>query len=106
MQLTMAIQPRTPLLVQMLASSPMLISVLDSILFGAIVALLTLQLGGAGMQSVAFGTIAFVAAMTAFLAFAGRQVQRARTEFTPMAPARGGRDGSAVSGGGADGPPA
>ncbi len=45
-QLTQAMVPGTPMIVQMLASSPMLISVLNSVLAGAIVALAVLQLGG------------------------------------------------------------
>jgi len=88
LSLTMAIQPKTPIIVQMLASSPMLISVLDSVLLGAIVALLMLQLGGATVPAVASGAFAFVVAIGVFQGFAGRQIGTARAGLKPMFPTR------------------
>ncbi len=85
---TMAIQRNTPIIVQMLASSPMLISVLDSVLLGAIVALLMLQLGGATVPAVASGAFAFVVAIGVFQGFAGRQIGTARAGLKPMFPTR------------------
>ncbi|MDQ3689908.1 MAG: hypothetical protein M3406_07745 [Chloroflexota bacterium] len=86
--MTMAVQPRTPVLAQMLASSPMLISVLNSVLVGAIGALLTLQLGGETPVAVALGAFAFVVAMGGFQAYAGREIRNARGRNRPMFPSR------------------
>ena len=86
LNLTMAFQPRTSIVAQMLASSPMLISVLDSVLVGAIIALLALQLAVATALAVALGALGFVVAMVAFNAYARREITGARSELTPMFP--------------------
>jgi hypothetical protein len=87
-QLTQAMLPGTPMIVQMLASSPMLISVLNSVLIGAIVALLTLQLDGGTPVAVAGGVIGFVVGMAAFLAYARREITAVRTHFEPRFPTK------------------
>lgn len=79
-QLTQAVLPGTPMIVQMLASSPMLISVLNSVLIGAIVALLTLQVGGGTQVAVAGSVIAFLVGVGAFLGYARREITAVRTD--------------------------
>jgi hypothetical protein len=87
-QLTQAMVPGTPMIVQMLASSPMLISVLNSVLIGAIVALLILQVGGGTVIAVVASVIAFIAGMASFLMYAGRQITGVRAEFEPRFPTK------------------
>ncbi|HJQ87517.1 MAG TPA: hypothetical protein VJ820_08665 [Propionibacteriaceae bacterium] len=87
-ELTQAMLPGTPLLVQMLASSPMLISVLNSVLAGAIVALAVLQVGGGTLPALGAGVVAFVASMAAFVWYAGRQISGVRDAFAPRFPTR------------------
>jgi hypothetical protein len=85
-QLTMGVRPQTPMIVQMLASTPMLVTVLDAILFAAIVAILALQLQISTLPSVGLGAIAFVAAMGAFVWYAGRDIAKAMSEHQPRFP--------------------
>jgi hypothetical protein len=88
--LTQAMVPETPLIVQMLASSVMLVSVIDSVLVGAIVALAVLQLGGTTLLAVFASIIGFALTMLAFLAYARRQIgglQRSFETRFPSAPA-------------------
>jgi hypothetical protein len=87
-QLTQAMMPGTPMLVQMLASSPMLISVLNSVLAGAIVALGVLQVGGGTVPAIGAAIVAFILAMAAFLEYARRQISGVRKEFVPLFPTR------------------
>jgi len=88
LSLTMAIQPRTSILAQMLASSPMLLSVLDSVLVGAIVALLVLQLDAVTALAVGLGALGFITAMIAFSTYARREIGSARNDLKPMFPTR------------------
>jgi hypothetical protein len=85
--LTQATMPGTPMIVQMLASSPMLISVLNSVLMGAIVALVVLQVDGGTLPALGAGVIGFLGSMIGFLAYARRQITGARERFAPTAPA-------------------
>jgi hypothetical protein len=87
-QLTQATLPGTPMVVQMLASSPMLISVLNSVLIGAVVALLVLQLGGGTTGAVIGSVIAFIVGMAAFLAYARREISAVRARFVPGFPTK------------------
>lgn len=91
-QLTQAMLPGTPMIVQMLASSPMLISVLNSVLAGAIAALAVLQVGGGTLPAIGAAVVAFALAMGAFLAYARRQISGVRREFVPRFPTRPGSD--------------
>jgi hypothetical protein len=84
---TMAAQPGTPLVVQMLASSVMLLSVLCSILLGAIAALLAMQLGVGTAAAVAVGAVMFVFGMLCFFLYAMRDIRRAIVSFVPKFPA-------------------
>ena len=85
--LTMAVQPKTSLLVQMLASTPLLVTVLNAILAAAIVALLVLQLGGGTVPAVIAGVIAFLITMSVFVWYAGRDIARAVANYQPLFPA-------------------
>jgi len=86
--ITMAMHARTSLTVQMLASSPLLLSVLTSVLVGAIVALGVLQLGGATVAAVALGVAGFVVSFVGFSAYARREISLVRTEMEPIFPTR------------------
>ena len=86
MSLTMAVQPGTSVFAQMLASSPMLLSVLNSVLAGTIVALLALQLAAVSAVAVGLGAAGFIVTMVGFNAYAGREIGRSRSELTPMFP--------------------
>jgi hypothetical protein len=85
-QLTEAMIPGTPFIVQMLASSPMLISVLNSVLAGAIVALAVLQMDGGTLGALASGVVTFVIALAAHFWYARRQIEGVRDEFEPRFP--------------------
>ena len=87
-QLTMAFQPGTPLVVQMLASTPLLVSVLDAILVAAILALLVIQLGGSTLPAILIGAIGFLVTLGGFMVYAGRDIARAIREHKPMFPTR------------------
>ena len=84
----MAMQPGTPLAVQMLASSPLLVSVLDAILVAAILALLVIQLGGSTLPSILIGAVGFLVTLGGFMVYAGRDIARAIAEHQPMFPTR------------------
>jgi hypothetical protein len=85
-QLTQAMIPGTPLIVQMLASSPMLISVLNSVVAGAIVALGVLQVGGGTLGALVSGVVTFCIAMAAHFWYARQQINGVRDEFEPRFP--------------------
>lgn len=84
--LTQAMIPETPLIVQMLASSVMLVSVLDSVLVGAIVALAVLQLGGSTLLAVVVSIVGFALTMLAFLVYARRQIGGLQQSFETRFP--------------------
>lgn len=83
---TMAIEPRTPVLVQMIASSPMLISVVNGVLTGGIASLLTIQLGGQPGLAFGLGVVAFFMAVAAALAYGRREMGQSRERFRPVFP--------------------
>jgi len=84
--LTMAVQPRTSLLVQMLASTPLLVTMLNGVLLAGIVALLVIQLGGATGLAVALGIVGFVVTVAGFMWYASREIARVIAEYRPMFP--------------------
>ena len=91
--LTQAMIPDTPLIVQMLASSVMLVSVIDSVLVGAIAALAVLQLDGSTLLAVFVSIVGFALTMLAFLAYARRQIGGLQQSFETRFPsAPGGAD--------------
>jgi len=85
-QLTMAFLPGTSLLVQMVASTPLLVTVLDAVLAAAIVALLVLQVGGTTLLALALGTIGFVAIIAWFSWYANREIKGLIAMNPPLFP--------------------
>jgi hypothetical protein len=84
--LTMAVQPGTSLLVQMLASTPLLVTIIDGVLVAAIVALLVIQLGGAIPLALLLGVLGFVGAVGGFVWYAGRDIAQTIETYQPMFP--------------------
>lgn len=84
--ITMAQQPGTPLVVQMLSSSPLLVTVLNAILAAAILAILVLQLGGDPLSAIGIGAVGFLLTFVAFVIYARRDIARAIAEHRPMFP--------------------
>ena len=82
------VQRDTPMLVQILASTPLLVSIVNSILFGAIVSLLAMQLGLDAPPAVALGAAGFLGSLLAFSWYAGRQIAKEMAEHTPLFPTR------------------
>lgn len=79
--LTMAIPPRTSTIVMMLASTPILVSILNSIVVGAIAAIAALQLGADPGVSVIVAAVAFALSMAGWLWYAAREIRASREEF-------------------------
>ena len=84
--LTMAVQPGTSLLVQMLASTPLLVTMLNGVLAAGIVGLIVLQLGGATGVAVGLGIVTFVVVVAGFIWYAGRDIARVIAEYRPLFP--------------------
>jgi hypothetical protein len=84
--LTMAVQPGTPIPVQMLASTPLLVTVLNSILAAVIVSLLVLQVGGTTLLALVLGVLAFAITMGAFAWYAARDIGRVNAAHQPRFP--------------------
>ena len=73
---TMAIDPHRPFVAHMLAATPMMIATLNSILLGAIVALLAIQLGASNVASVGVATLAFLIGFALHAWLARRAIDR------------------------------
>ena len=84
---TMGLQPGTSLPVQMIASTPILVSVLNGVLVAAIVALAVLQVGGGTLVSLALGGAGFVATLGLSTLYASRDIRRAIAMNPPQFPA-------------------
>jgi hypothetical protein len=84
--LTMAVQPGTSLLVQMLASTPLLVTIIDGVLVAAIIALLVIQLGGAVSLALLLAAAGFVVTLGGFTWYAGRDIARIIAAHRPMFP--------------------
>jgi hypothetical protein len=84
-ELTMGLAPGTPLFVQMIASSPMLITVLDGVVAGAIVALAALQAGAGTGTALIGGVLGGIAVVALFLAYARREIRSTGTRPGPTA---------------------
>lgn len=82
------VQRDTPMLVQILASTPLLVSIVSSILFGAIISLLAMQLGLDAPAAVALGGAGFVVSLFAFSLYARRQIAKEMTEHKPLFPSK------------------
>lgn len=88
-ELTMAIPPHSSLAVLMLSSTPLLVSTLNSILSGTILALLAIQLGADLVPAVLVGVAGFMLALGSLLLYASREIGKAREErAAPMFPTR------------------
>jgi hypothetical protein len=87
-ELTQAMGPGVSLPVQMLASSPLLVSVINGVLGGAIAALATLQLGGSTALAVGLSIVAFALVCLAFLLYARSQIASTSAGFQPRFPSR------------------
>lgn len=85
---TMANPPERSLLASVVAATPFLVSVLDSLLVGAIGALAAIQLGAGGTSALLIGIALFAAAMAVHSAIARRDIRRLMGSHRPMFPAR------------------
>jgi hypothetical protein len=83
---TMGLQPGTSLVVQMVASTPLQISVLNGVLVAAILALAVLQIGGETLVALALGAAGFAATLAAFTWYANRDIRKAITMNPPQFP--------------------
>jgi hypothetical protein len=85
-EITMGLLPGTSMAVQMLASTPMIVSVLNGVLVAAITALLLLQIGADTPVALAAGAVGFFLTLAFFFWYAGREIGRAVAGYTPMFP--------------------
>jgi hypothetical protein len=84
---SMGVQPGTPLMVELLASTPLLVTVLNGILAAAILALLVLQLGGATLPALLVGMLGFLVTVGGFTWYAMRDISRVIAMHQPLFPA-------------------
>lgn len=97
---TMALEPRQPFLAQMIASTPTMIATLNSILAGAIIAILSIELGVSEGGALAIGAAIFVLVLAFHVFWGMRAVASTRASLMP-----GDREYVAWKlGGGDDGP--
>ena len=85
-QQTMALQPRTSMVVQMVASTPLLVTVLNATLVATIVALAVLQVGGSTYIALALGALGFLATAGLFTWYGNREIQGLVVNHEPMFP--------------------
>ncbi len=85
---TMGLMPRTSMPAQMLASSPLLISVINSVLVAAIAALLAVQLGSGTPVALILGVVGFVASFVGHATYARGQIAEANRDFVPLFPGK------------------
>jgi hypothetical protein len=83
---TMGIAPYVPSLVHMVAATPMMISTLNSILLGAIVGLLAIQLGTSNLAALGIAAVAFIAGWGLHASFTRRAAGRSPTGWAPLFP--------------------
>jgi hypothetical protein len=83
---TMAVDPQRSPAFHMVASAPMMISTLNSILFGAIVSLLAIQLGVTDLGALAIGAAAFAVGWSLHVLYARRAITRDRARLEPLFP--------------------
>ena len=80
---TMALEPRQPFLTQMLASTPTMIATLNSILAGAIIAILTIELGLSEGGALVIGAVIFVLVLAFHVFWGMRAVAGTRASLLP-----------------------
>ena len=78
---TMALGPDRSHRIHMVASTPMMIATLNSILLGAIVSLLAIQLGTPDLGALAIGAAAFVLGWALHTWYARRAIARVRRHY-------------------------
>jgi small basic protein len=83
---TMAVEPGHSLPIRMIASGPMLVSVINAVLLAAIASLLTVQLGVSGLAALSAGVIAFVIGVAVQLWYARRAIAKGVANYRPMFP--------------------
>jgi hypothetical protein len=83
---TMALDPRRPRLVVLLASTPHMISTLNAVVLGAIASLLAIHLGMRDLPALGIGAGAFVVGWLLHAWYARTRIARARTTFEPLFP--------------------
>jgi hypothetical protein len=65
----------------LLASTPLLVSIVNSVLVGAIVAILAMQLGTDAGVAVLVAAAGFVASLAAWAWYGAREIEMSREEF-------------------------
>lgn len=83
---TMAIDPHRPFVAHMLAATPMMIATLNSILLGAIVALLAIQLGATNVAALGIAALAFLIGFAIHAWLARRAIDRGPVGWVPLFP--------------------
>jgi hypothetical protein len=86
-QLTMANPPGRSTVAAIIAATPWLVTVLDSLLVGAIGSLASMQLGASAVLAVLVGVVMFLVAMAAHAWYARREIRRLMREHRPRFPA-------------------
>lgn len=83
---TMAVDTHRPFLVHMVAATPMMIATLNSILLGAIVALLAIQLGTSNVAALGAAAVAFLVGFALHAWLARRAIARGPAGWQPEFP--------------------
>jgi len=83
---TMAVEPGHSLPVRMIASGPMLVSVINAVLLAAIAALGSVQLGLSGLPALAAGVVGFILGMAVQVWYARRAIEKGVRDYEPMFP--------------------
>jgi len=84
--ITMAVEPGHSLPIRMIASGPMLISVVNAVLLAAIASLLTIQLGSPGLPALGAGVLGFVIGLVVQIWYARRAISKGVADYQPMFP--------------------
>jgi hypothetical protein len=87
--ITMAVERGHSLPVRMLASGPMLVSVINAVLLATTGSLLSVQLGAVGLPVLAIGALSFVAGLAAQVWYATRAIAKGVADYEPMFPGPG-----------------
>jgi hypothetical protein len=84
---TMAVGPTHSYAVQMIAATPTMIATLNSVLFGAIVSLVSIQLGVPNLGGLAIGAAGFAVSLALHVWYVRHVVARVRASLVPRFPA-------------------
>jgi hypothetical protein len=82
--ITMAVEPGHSLPIRMVASGPMLVSVVNAALLAAIGALLAVQLGLTGLSVLTVGLIGLVGGLAVQIWYARRAIRKGVADYEPM----------------------